>query len=510
VLVASALVYALPLGRRPLDNQDEARYGLLARAAVERGHWILPRVRDEVYLNKPPLYFWTVAVFALPFGAVTDATAPIASVLSALMGLLGVFAVGRRLWDDDTGLAAAVVLATSPFYFFMSHQVLTDMMLTAWMTWALYFYLASQGESEKRGALVGFYLCAAGGLAAKGPAALMVLAAAIAASLATEGMRGLRRLRLPMGLGILVVTALPWLLPYLFQREKSYGRAVVMRDYLGWYFKSVVGSRLQAIAGHLLRFLPWGLFLIPAAWWWTRSRDVGRRRLLVWAVTVIVLLSLSGEQRARYFLPLWPVLALLVGQFFTKAPARLVAWASGAYLLLMVGAGAFLLWGRASGPDAVFLPASPWERWLVAGALVIGAALGLRQLVRGGNGFAAATWIAAGLGVALAVTAVEYPTRFAQAHDYRGVAQRFVARLDPGAPLLSYPDANLAWDFYMRHPVREVRSEAEVKSLLASAPAVRLMLRAEEWARLRPAANPAWRVLDEGTVGRRHFVLLGG
>jgi hypothetical protein len=204
------------------------------------------------------------------------------------------------------------------------------------------------------------------------------------------------------------------------------------------------------------------------------------------------------------------VLALLVGQFFTRAPARLVAWASGAYLFLMMGAGAFLLWGHLSGPDAVFLPAAPWERGVVAGAIVIGAALGFWRLVREGNGFAAAAWIAAGLGVALAVTAVEYPARFAQAHDYRGVAQRFVARLDPGPPLLSYPDANLAWDFYMRHPVREVRSEAEVKSLLASAPAARLMLRAEEWARLRPATNPAWRVLDEGTVGSRHFVLLGG
>ena len=117
--------------------------------------------------------------------------------------------------------------------------------------------------------------------------------------------------------------------------------------------------------------------------------------------------------------------------------------------------------------------------------------------------------MAAGLGIALAVTAVEYPTRFAQANDYRGVAQRFVSRLDAGAPLLSYPDANLAWDFYMRHPVREVRSEAEVKPLLASTPGARLMLREEDWTRLRAVAHPTWRVLDEGTVGRRHFVLLG-
>ena len=100
-------MFALPLGRRPLDNQDEARYSLLARKAVEGGSWILPRVRGEVYLNKPPLYFWTVAVFALPWGVVTDANAPIASVVSALAGLLAVFAIGRLLWGASAGLAAA-------------------------------------------------------------------------------------------------------------------------------------------------------------------------------------------------------------------------------------------------------------------------------------------------------------------------------------------------------------------------------------------------------------------
>ncbi len=507
------MVFALPLGRRPLDNQDEARYSLLAREAVERGHWILPRVRDEVYLNKPPLYFWTVAAFALPWGVVTDANAPLASVASALAGLLAVFAVACLLWGARAGLAAAMVLATSPFYFFMAHQVLTDMMLTAWMTWALYFYLAAGRAHAPRWPLAGFYLCAAGGLASKGPAALMVLAAAAAASLAADGWGGLRRLRLPLGLGLIALTALPWLLPYLFQRERSYGRAVVMTDYLGWYFKSAVGSRVQAVAAHLARLLPWGVFVFPAAWWWTRERSGDRKRLLVWAATLIVLLSLSGEQRARYFLPLWPIFALLVAELFVRGAEQvrgLVTGATGLYLILMIGVGAFLLRSHDSGPDAVFLPAAPWERWLVAASLVAGAALGLWRLVRGGDGLAATAWIAAGLGVALAVTALGYPERFARANDYRGMAQRFVARLEPGAPLLAYPDANLVWDFYMRHPVREVRRDADVRALLASPPAARLMLRAEEWARLGPAANPGWRVLDEGTAGRRRFVLLGG
>jgi 4-amino-4-deoxy-L-arabinose transferase-like glycosyltransferase len=512
LLLASAAVFALPLGRRPLDNQDEARYALLARKAVEQGQWILPRVRDEVYLNKPPLYFWTVAAFALPWGVVTDANAPIASVASALAGLLAVFAIGRLLWGASAGLAGALVLATSPFYFFMAHQVLTDMMLTAWMSWALYFYLSASRAPAPLRPLLGFYLCAAGGLASKGPAALMVLVAAVAASLAADGLGGLKRLRLPLGLALIAVTALPWLLPYLLQRERSYGRAVVMTDYLGWYFRSAVASRLEAMAEHLARFLPWGFFILPAALWWIRERDAGRRRLLVWAATLIVLLSLSGEQRARYFLPLWPVLALLVADFFVAAGERARGMVTGAaivYLILMIGAGAFALWGTASGPDAVFLPAAPWERWAVAAALVTGSALALLSLRLDQSGLAAMTWIATGLGVVLTVTALGYPPRFAKANDYPGVAQRMAALLDADAPLLAYPDANLAWDFYLRRPVREIRSEGEATALLAAPPASRFLVRAEDWQRLKPRADAAWRVLDEGQVGRRRFVLLG-
>jgi hypothetical protein len=36
-----------------------------------------------------------------------------------------------------------------------------------------------------------------------------------------------------------------------------------------------------------------------------------------------------------------------------------------------------------------------------------------------------------------------------------------------------------------------------------------VLIRAEDWERLKPRAHPAWRVLDQGQVGRRRFVLVG-
>ena len=187
----------------------------------------------------------------------------------------------------------------------------------------------------------------------------------------------------------------------------------------------------------------------------------------------------------------------------------LVTGAAVVFLFLMMGAGAFALWGSASGPDAVFLPVASWERWVVAGALVAGSTLALLSLRVDHGGLAGTTWIALGLGVALTVTALGYPPRFARANDYPGAARRIAPLLDSAQPLLAYPDANLAWDFYLRSKVSELTSEAEAVALLAGPPKARLLIRAADWQRLKPQADAAWRVLDEGQVGRRRFILLG-
>ena len=191
------------------------------------------------------------------------------------------------------------MLATSPFYFFMAHQVLTDMMLTAWMSWALYFYLAACRAPSPLWPLFGFYLCAAGGLASKGPAALMVLVAAVAASLAAGGFGALKRLKLPLGLAIIALTALPWLLPYLFQRERSYGGRV--RRYSAGTSERRASRLERWGASHAL--IPLGFFIFPAIVVGSRA-DADRRRRLV-GRRRDVLLSLR-ENAGSYFLRCGP------------------------------------------------------------------------------------------------------------------------------------------------------------------------------------------------------------
>jgi 4-amino-4-deoxy-L-arabinose transferase-like glycosyltransferase len=513
------VLFSLPVGRRPLATQDEARFALLAREGVEDGQWLLPRVRDVIYLNKPPLYFWAVGLLAWPFGVVNDATAPLASILCALATLLAVVAIGRRQWGVETGLAAGAVLVTAPYFYFMSHQVLSDVMLAAWLAWALYFLLGAHRAPAPSRMLVGFYLCLAGALATKGPPALMGLAAALAVVLIEDGWRGLRWLRLPMGLGILALSTLPWLLPYLLQTERSYVGGVVVGHYGEWYFRTKPGNRLASFFDNLGRFLPWTIFLAPGLWWWWRDRDPRRRPLLVWTVVVAAAVGLSSEQRARYFVPVLPALSLLVAEVAVRMPReagvlgrRLILATYGALLIAAVVAVAFLLrpaTGAAPPPD-VFVPDVGWERWMVSLLVLAGTVTALAIVTMRGSGLGATMALATALGGILFIEGWGYPTRYAERANIRGFTASVSTTLAPAERVLAYPDASLSYDFYLRRPVRELGTPAELASALASPrPGDVLLMRETDWSAVRPGAGSRWEVRLTGRVGAHPMVLLG-
>src|SRR5262245_53810027 len=143
VTLFAGLIFAVPAGRRPFWSSDEARFALLARDVIDQGRWLVPHLRCDPYLNKPQLYFWSIAVVALPGGRVTEVTAAIPSVVSAIATIAAVMAIGWHVWNWPTGLLAGLILATTLPYSVSAHEVLADVMMTAWLTWAAYFLLVA-------------------------------------------------------------------------------------------------------------------------------------------------------------------------------------------------------------------------------------------------------------------------------------------------------------------------------------------------------------------------------
>src|SRR5213083_3040248 len=68
LLLVCAPIFFYRLGRPGLGDPDEGRNAEVAREMLAGGDYVTPRLDGVVYLDKPPLFFWTVALSYAAFG----------------------------------------------------------------------------------------------------------------------------------------------------------------------------------------------------------------------------------------------------------------------------------------------------------------------------------------------------------------------------------------------------------------------------------------------------------
>ena len=118
--------------------------------------------------------------------------------------------------------------------------------------------------------------------------------------------------------------------------------------------------------------------------------------------------------------------------------------------------------------------------------------------------------LALALGGILIVEGWTYPGRYAEQSNIRGFTAGVAERLPPEARVITYLDAGLVYDFYLRRPVQELPSLADLEARMAApAPGDVVLIREDRWATLRAANDARWQVLLADRVGRTRMVLLG-
>jgi 4-amino-4-deoxy-L-arabinose transferase-like glycosyltransferase len=521
VVLLSLVLASLPAGRRPVWSSDEARFVLLAQDVRDHGRWLVAELRGREYLNKPQLFFWLVAVASAPFGRVTEVSAAIPGIVAAVASVAGVVALGSRVWGWTTGALAGLILATAPLQFDMAPQVLPDMMLSACLVWALYFFVTGAESGWHRMALVGFYACVTAALLSKGPQALAAVAAAGVAVAFTDGVRTLPRLRPLGGLGaMLVVAIVVWIVPYHFGSSGTFSHDVLGGHYVTWYMLGSLVGRLQSLAVPLGAFMPWTVLLLAAPRWWRDQPDAARRRVALWTATMWVLVALSGNFRSRYVLPVLPGLALLTAELVTapltpgaargmrRAALACAAFTVVAAVVVATPALRPAIAGVLSAEDRTYLPSTALERSAIAACALIGAALLVLGARRNAPRLGAAGFGAALAGV-LVVAGVYAPARYTRAFDVRPLAAAAVVGLPADAVVFGHPDLHLSYDVYLRRRVVELPTAERVRAELASDPAARVIMPAAQWERLAPTLDPGWRPLASGTLRGRDMVVVG-
>ncbi|MBL0141241.1 MAG: glycosyltransferase family 39 protein [Betaproteobacteria bacterium] len=385
LIAALALFVGVDNMQRPLAHPDEGRYSEISREMAASGDWITPRLNGIKYFEKPPLQYWASAAAFSLLGE-SEFTARLYTALCGLLSLVAVGFAARRLAGGDSALLAVGVLLTSPYFLGMGGVVTLDMGLTAWTTVAVCaFLLAVAGrESERQRWMLLAWAGMALAVLSKGLIGIVFPAGAIFLHcLVHRDWRLLAKLEWLRGIALFLAIAAPWFIlvsianpefPQFFFIHEHFERFLTKahrREQPWWFFWPIL----------FIGFLPWMLALVPAAFEGWR-REAGseafpwRRFALLWTALVMLFFSASGSKLPAYILPVFPVFALVLGDWIARTPAQKL-WKSVAVVAPVLVIVIAVAWGTPErAKDAwtreLYAAARPW---IVAALAVLAAGL---------------------------------------------------------------------------------------------------------------------------------------
>jgi 4-amino-4-deoxy-L-arabinose transferase-like glycosyltransferase len=340
LLVATALLYGLGLGKTDFWAPDEPRYGAIAEEMRSYRHGpsglVLLRLNELPYTQKPPLYFWLAATFGIPFDRVVELAARLPSAIAGLF-CVGLTAwIGRMLFrQPHAAILSAAILATSFRFVFTARRAQLDVLLTAFELGAIALFLFLEtrrgGIEQARRfplAIAGLHACLGAAALTKGPVGWLPLLI-FAAALGWEGrLRALRAILPIWAWGLSVVPIVAWILTAIALAPPGFAEAAIGENLIGRFFSGTSHARpFYYFAIQLpLDFMPWSLllpFAIPALWRFsktsqrdsddpeTNAQRTSARFLIVWMLVPLLFFSLSAGKRGVYLLPIFPALALV-------------------------------------------------------------------------------------------------------------------------------------------------------------------------------------------------------
>jgi 4-amino-4-deoxy-L-arabinose transferase-like glycosyltransferase len=337
------------------------------------GDWLVPHLNGAIYSEKPPLFFWLSALgqaLGLGFNA-----GRVVAGLASLGTLLVTWALARRFLGDRAALLGACVLGTAVFFPWLSRFGVLDVVLTFFVTVAVYGWI-------RGGPWVSLFYAGMGlAVLVKGPVGI-VLALFAAVAWRVSGGSGGPRWHPLWGVPLTLAIVAAWLVPACLRGGPEYTDAILWKQNVGRAVESWSHARpFWYYVPYLGLFFPWVLFLPWAAPWAWRRKGLPRAMLL-WAAVGFVFFSIVSGKRDRYLTPLFPPLAIVVGAWLDGASdalanrwIRIAARIATGFLIgaaFVIGSAALAFVALALGLVRVSHMDIPSPAWFLAAFVLAG------------------------------------------------------------------------------------------------------------------------------------------
>jgi 4-amino-4-deoxy-L-arabinose transferase-like glycosyltransferase len=523
------LIYFINLGQWDLWSPDEPRYAEVSREMVNRGDWILMHRNGHLYTDKPPLFFWAIAVSSFLWQGFTPFSVRFPSALLGTLTVLLTFFIGKKLYSSRTGFLSGLVLATVYEFAYLSTRGNIDATLTFFTTASLFcffqWYYDTQEEKIRprnlRGlSIYGFYISMGLATLAKGPVGFILpLLVSLIYLVVQKDWGGIRRMKLFPGMLLFIILVLAWYLPAVTRGGNVYLRETLLKHTLDAYAKGWTHVRpfYYYLYSFPLDFLPWFIFLPGAIVYGFFKEAAEKRReflfLFVWFAVIFLFFSISKGKRGLYLLPLYPAASLMVGKFwedaiFTPMEHFRREWISiplyGLMALTLVG-GLATPWVVRTRFPAYFAYSLPMAFLLVGGGLALFVSYRFKR--RGVVFFVIVGMMAGGFFYTLSV-AFPFVNSYKSA---RFICQEITSRIQPGEKLAIYGDFEPGpFNFYTRIvPIPVLNEEEDLLNFLRSPERVFCLLRSRDFLKFQlREGRPEVQLIARCGVGGDHFVVI--
>lgn len=370
-VILASLLFFWGLGSVPLLTFNEARRAIPASNIFSTGDWLLPRLNGELYLTKPPLLYWLAAGVSHVLGAANEWAVRLPSAVAASVTAWVTYRHARRQFGPWPALFALQVLIANTGFAMDARRAHIEMLLTALCFCSLMSALKfSRDNGDRKWLWLSYFLLGAATLT-KGPLALLfVTLPLLVDALLEREPRKWQVLRDPVGWLIFLAVGSSWFVAVTWQMGFSIWDAILKKDIVDKVSGSTGDPFFMYFVWLLADFLPWSLLLLVAPMTtWRRWRPQPAIIVLALSVAVPLLLySCFGNKNAKYMLPVYPLLAMIIGKrigdvFESAGPAirRLVLTGT---LLFPIGYAVFYTVAEARVFEYRYVAFSQFESWL--------------------------------------------------------------------------------------------------------------------------------------------------
>ena len=329
----------LGLGATGLVDETPPLFASAGRAMSQSGDWLTPKVNGILRFDKPPFYYWLMAIFySMPFNETWDKLGSLSARLpSALSTLFLMIMIADTIFYSSAdsrdqiqlALIASLSFVLSPLIIIWSRTAVSDSLLCATIGVSLLSFWRKISSEDEHICIIPWLFLGCGVLT-KGPVALVIILTTLFTFLMTHKNWKQLLLKINPGKGLLLTLFIssPWYLIQLYQKGN-----IFWDSFFGYHnfrrYVSVVNNHSEPWWFYLfimiVASLPFSIFLIHGII--ESLKDLIKKLQiksnktnsiyifsLCWLVSVFLFFSFSSTKLTSYWIPAIPAASILISR----------------------------------------------------------------------------------------------------------------------------------------------------------------------------------------------------